>query len=95
MISLPEKHESFQSLLLDLHLVHSEHLVNSLYLLLCQFLLRLFLATFLCCYFWTFFGMLGRQMPVPAHWCIVAPGSKICFFLILYSMGWLCMLMLD
>ncbi len=30
MISLPEKPESLQSLLLDLHLVCSKHLVNSL-----------------------------------------------------------------
>jgi hypothetical protein len=33
MISLPEKPESFQSLLLDLHLVCSKHLVNSLYVI--------------------------------------------------------------
>ncbi len=31
MISLPEKPESFQGLLLDLHLVCSKHLVNSLH----------------------------------------------------------------
>jgi hypothetical protein len=33
MISLPEKPESFQSLLLDLHLVCSKHLVNSLHVI--------------------------------------------------------------
>jgi hypothetical protein len=32
MISLPEKPESFQSLLLDLHLVRSKLLVNSLHI---------------------------------------------------------------
>jgi hypothetical protein len=33
MISLPEKPESFQGLLLDLHLVRSKHLVNSLHII--------------------------------------------------------------
>jgi hypothetical protein len=33
MISLPEKPESFQGLLLDLHLVCSKHLVNSLHVI--------------------------------------------------------------
>jgi hypothetical protein len=33
MISLPEKRESFQSLLLDLHLICSKHLVNSLHII--------------------------------------------------------------
>ncbi len=57
----------------------------SLRLLPYQFLLCLFLATFLCCCFWNFFGVLWCQIPVPAHWCIVAPGSRIGFSLISYS----------
>jgi hypothetical protein len=56
MISLPEKPESFQHLLLDLHLVCSEQLVNSLHviapvslpvlvaLVFCAFLVLLFLC---------------------------------------------------
>ncbi len=56
VISLPEKPESFQSLLLDLHLIPSEHLVNSLHviapaalpvpvaLVSCNFLVLLLLA---------------------------------------------------
>jgi hypothetical protein len=58
MISLPENPESFQCLLLDLYLVCSKQLIISLQvigLLLCQFLLRLYLATFLQYCFWAFF----------------------------------------
>jgi hypothetical protein len=56
MISLPEKPWSFQSLLLDLHLVCSEHLVNSLHVIVpaalpvpvafvsCEFLVLLLLC---------------------------------------------------
>ncbi len=71
MISLPEKPECFQHLLLDLHLVCSKQLITassmSLSLLLCQFLLHLFFATFLCCCVCVFFGVSWHQIPIPAH----------------------------
>ncbi len=56
---------------------------TSLHLLPCQFLLRLFLATFLCCCFWTFFGMSRSQIPVPARWLNSLVLS--CLFLIMFS----------
>ncbi len=70
---------------------------TSLCLLLCQFLLHLFLAAFLCCCFCAFLGMLLCHLPAPACCCIVSPGSRIGFFLflILYSLGRFCMLTLD
>ncbi len=56
---------------------------TSLCLLPCQFLLRLFLATFMCCWFWTFFGMSRCQIPVPAR-CL---NSLVlyCLFFIMFS----------
>ncbi len=68
---------------------------TSLCLLPCQFLLHLFLATFLCCCFCASFGVPRCQIPVLACWCIVAPGSRIGLFLISYSLGRFCMLTLD
>ncbi len=70
---------------------------TSLCLLFCQFLLRLFLAAFFCCCFCVSLGMSQRHVPVPACWCIIAPGSRIgiFLFLILYSLGRFCMLTLD
>ncbi len=66
---------------------------TSLCLLFCQFLLHLFLATFLCCWFCVFLGMSQCHMPVPACWS----GSRIGFFLFLisYSLGRFCMLTWD
>ncbi len=68
---------------------------KSLHLLPCQFLLCLFLATFLCCCFCAFFGVPQCQIPVPAYWRIEAPGSRIGFFLISYSLGRFHMLTVD
>jgi hypothetical protein len=60
MISLPEKPESFQGLLLDLHLVCSKHPVNNLHLIApaalpvpvalvsCDFFVLLFLCILWC-----------------------------------------------
>ena len=59
---------------------------TSLHLLPCQFILLWSLATFVFCFFGGFFFMSQCQIPVPACWCTVAPGSRIGFFLIC----WLC-----
>ncbi len=56
---------------------------TSLRLLPCQFLLRLFLATYLCCCFCVFFGMSQHQIPVPACWLNFL--VLCCLFLIMFS----------
>ncbi len=74
----------------DFHLISTSFAPNtwltastSLCLLPYQFLLRWFLATFLCCCFCAFFGVSQCKMPVLASWCMVAPGSWMGSFLIL------------
>ncbi len=68
---------------------------TSLRLLPCQFFLHLFLVPFLYCCFCVFFAVSRCQIPVPARWCIITPGSRNGFFLILYSLGRFHMLTVD
>ncbi len=85
-LQIPEKPESFRVLLLDLHLICPNTWLRasmSLRLLPCQFLLHLFLATFLCCCFWTFFNMLQCQIPAPACWLNFL--VLFCLILIMFS----------
>ncbi len=56
---------------------------TTLCLLPCQFLLHLFLATFLCCCFCASFSMLQCQMPVLA--CCLNSLVLSCLFLIMFS----------
>ncbi len=87
MIILPEKPECFQGLLLDLHLVHSKHLVNCLHVIVpaalpvpvalvpCNFLLLLLLDIL-----W-YVAMPGASSSL----LVELFGSLSCLFLIMFS----------
>jgi hypothetical protein len=67
----------------------------SLCLMPYQFTLPWFQTTFLFLFLWVFFFVTQRQIPAPASWCTVAPGSRIGSFLIFYSLGKFWMLTVD